>query len=333
MNFPVLRTALALLLISGLAACDGRPRKAKDDLVARVNGTEISAVGLLDQPDRPPELRDLLALEGIIDRELLVQQAQAKGIDRDPAVQQEVEEARHRIVSRVFVERSRADQRLSAEDITAFYRAHPGLFAQRQLFRLNEVIVVSDPALLAEVKALLASKPVPGRRAPELTSWLQARKIPYRSVALFKAAEQLPSGILRLVASLAPGDAALIDRGETTHIVQLVQTLDAPLSIEEAQPAIEDMIDEARRSAKARAVAQELRAKARIEYLGAFANARERLGRQEPSRLPVAAPPAKSAATAGPPPAAGSESSREAGGSASLASAISATEAASPRAF
>lgn len=301
-----LRLVLGLLLVVGLAACDGRPKKAKDDLAARVNGTEISAVGVLDQADRLPQLRDLLALEGIIDRELLVQQARARGFDREPAVRQEIEEARHRILSRVFVERSGGEERLTGDEIAAFYRAHPGLFGQRQLFRLNEVIVVSEPSLVAEIKARLAGKGPAGQRVSNLAAWLQARQVPYRNIALLKAAEQLPAAVLRLLAPLAPGEALVIDLGETTHVVQLVQTLDAPLSLEEAQPAIEEMIDEARRAARARAAAQELRTRARIEYLGAFAAARERLGKDDPSRLPVTAAGAIPAPAGKPAPAEGS---------------------------
>ena len=290
------RVVCLLLLLAGLSACDGRSKPHKDELAARVNGTEISVVGVLDNPGRPPELGDLMALESVIDRELLVQQARAKGLDRDPAVQQEIEEARHRILSRVFIERGSGDERLSSEDIAGFYRAHPGLFARRQLFRLSELIVVSDPSLVADIKSRLGNRTPGSRRVGDLAAWLQARKIPYRSVALFKAAEQLPANLLKIVAPLEPGEAVVIERGETTHVVQLVQVLDAPLSLDEAQPAIEEMIDEARRAARSRAAALELRAKARIEYLGAFAVARERLGIGGASRLPVTAPAGQGAA-------------------------------------
>lgn len=297
-----LRAVLPLLLLAGLAGCDGRSKPAKDDLAARVNGTEISVVGLLDKPDKLPELRDLVALEGVIDRELLVQQARSKGLERDPAVQQELEEARHQIISRIFVERNSAEERLSSDEITGFYRAHPGLFAQRQLFRLNELIVVSEPTVVAEIKARVANRGPGGRKVGDLAAWLQARKIPYRSMALFKAAEQLPAHVLKLVASLSPGEAVVLDRGETTHVVHLVQVVDAPLSLDEAQPAIEDMIEAARQAARTRSLAQGLREKARIEYLGAFAAARERLGLGGAARLPVRTPAGKKVLPSGAPP-------------------------------
>src|SRR6185369_1599295 len=85
-------------------------------------------------------------LDRVIDRELLVQQAQQLGLDRDPEVARKVEEARRQVLAQAWLDRAAArDNRSSAAETAKFYDENPALFAQRRIYRFQE-LVVSVPA-------------------------------------------------------------------------------------------------------------------------------------------------------------------------------------------
>jgi len=70
--------------------------------VARVNGVEISAREL-----RAAGAANVSqAVEKVIDRELLVQKAVQAGLERDPQVAAEIDNARREVLAQAYVERA-----------------------------------------------------------------------------------------------------------------------------------------------------------------------------------------------------------------------------------
>src|SRR5258708_25978125 len=124
-----------LLLLAALAAC-GRTAEPPDPsvrVVARVNGDAISMRGLdglapgagADAARAPLQPDAIRALDRLIDQELLVQEALATRLDREPQVAQAIATATRQVLAQARLERTIAGAaKCSAQEIPQFYRAH-----------------------------------------------------------------------------------------------------------------------------------------------------------------------------------------------------------------
>jgi hypothetical protein len=110
--------ACATVLLA-LAACDREPPKPKvgtGAAAARVNGAEV--------PHRP----DAYALERAIDQEVIVQQAVAEGLDREPAIADKLEAARRQVLAQAWFDRlAQSGKPVTDDDVAAFRASHPHL--------------------------------------------------------------------------------------------------------------------------------------------------------------------------------------------------------------
>ncbi|TMG79226.1 MAG: peptidyl-prolyl cis-trans isomerase, EpsD family, partial [Betaproteobacteria bacterium] len=92
----------ALALGTVLAGCErAAADRAEQQLVARVNGVEISARAL--HAGGPGVAQ---AVDKVIDRELLVQKALASGLERDPQVAADIDNARREVLAQAYIERA-----------------------------------------------------------------------------------------------------------------------------------------------------------------------------------------------------------------------------------
>ena len=256
--------ALATLLAMPVSAC----QKAAADRpaaqpVAKVNGTEIS----VQQLRSGSESAAAQALEKIIDRELLVQQALAAKLDRDPQVQQSIENARRQVLAQAYLERAASAAAGSTRDeVRAFYEQNPGLFAERRVYRLRE-LSVSVPAEMVDVLRAEASR---ARDLEEIAAWLRARNAKYSVDGLTQPAEQLPLAYLPQLARMKAGEIAVFATPLGASVVQLVHAEAAPLTEQQAAPLIEQFLAGRKRLETAAAEVKRLREVATIEYLGEF---------------------------------------------------------------
>jgi len=269
-----------LLLLALFMVPAGCQRAAADrpgaQLAAKVNGTEISvyqvrtagsAVGTT--AGGPSGVAQ--ALEKVIDRELLVQKALAAKLERDPQVQQSIENARRQVLAQAYLERAAsAGTGSSRDEVHAFYDENPALFAERRIYRLRELMVSAS----AEMIDVLRAEAVKARDLDELGSWLRTRGASYSTNVTVSSstqpAEQLPLSFLPRLASMKPGEIAVFATPLGASVIQLVQAEDAPLTEPQAAPLIEQFLAGRRRLETAAAEVKRLREVATIEYLGEF---------------------------------------------------------------
>jgi len=269
-----------ILLILLFLAPAGCQRAVADrpgaQLAAKVNGTEISvyqvrtagsAVGTT--AGGPSGVAQ--ALEKVIDRELLVQKALAAKLERDPQVQQSIENARRQVLAQAYLERAAsAGTGSSRDEVHAFYDENPALFAERRIYRLRELMVSAS----AEMIDVLRAEAVKARDLDELGSWLRTRGASYSTNVTVSSstqpAEQLPLSFLPRLASMKPGEIAVFATPLGASVIQLVQAEDAPLTEPQAAPLIEQFLAGRRRLETAAAEVKRLREVATIEYLGEF---------------------------------------------------------------
>jgi EpsD family peptidyl-prolyl cis-trans isomerase len=216
------------------------------------------------------------ALEKVIDRELLVQQALQANLNEDPAVAHAMESARREALARAWLERVAAGTRATAEEVAAFYAENPALFAERRIYKLREITVAG-----ARDKAdLLRSEMASARDLDEVAAWLRWRNMKVSAVTTATlAAEDLPIAYLPQLSRMKEGEFAVLPSPLGAAIVQLVHAQEAPLSAHEAEPLINRFLTVRKRQALAQTEVGRLRGQARIEYLGEF-SAQARLGRE-----------------------------------------------------
>lgn len=295
------------LVVAALAvsACGERPpeKKAATQVVAKVNSGEISVHQINFVLQRTPSISPAQAatakrqiLESLIDQELAVQQAQENKLERTPEVMQAIENARREILSRAYVEQAAAVKtKPSADEVKKYFAEHPELFSNRKVYRLEEVAFASNPEVLASVKDQLAK----GKSVLDIANGLKASGVEVAGGVSVKPAEQLALDLLPKLAQAKEGQPQVLESAGRGAIITVLASKAEPIDEAKATPVIEAFLVNKQKSELAREAMKQLRAKAKIEYVGEFADAKPAASQPAaPVEKPVAAPAVKPAATA-----------------------------------
>jgi EpsD family peptidyl-prolyl cis-trans isomerase len=257
---PILGLALLAALPTG---CQRAEANRGTEVAAKVNGAEI----LVHQVKSGGAANAAQALEKVIDRELLVQKALEAGLDRDPLVAQSLDHARRQLLAQAWIEHSSGNAaKASAEEVKSFYQENEALFAQRRIYRLQE-LAVSLPAELVDVLRAEAAR---AKDLDEVAAWLRLRNASSSAVSLTQPAEQLPLRYLPQLARMKDGDIAVFPAPMGASVILLVHAEDAALTEQQAAPVIEQFLAGRKRLEIAAAEVRRLRDSARIEYVGEF---------------------------------------------------------------
>lgn len=273
-----LKTISAIVLSTlVLGACGDRPpeKKAASQVAAKVNDGEISVHQINFVLQRTPNIPAAKAeaakrqvLESLIDQELAVQQATEAKLERTPNVMQAIESARREILARAFIEQKVAKQaKPSADEVRKFYNDHPELFANRKIYRIEEVAFAATPEIIAGIKAQLGT----GKASvAEVVGGLKAKGVEVTGGVSVKAAEQLALELLPRLAQAKDGQVQMIENQGRVAFITVLASKSEPMDEIKAQPFIENFINNKQKSEAARSTMKELREKAKIEYVGEF---------------------------------------------------------------
>ncbi len=160
--------ALLMLFPLALVACDRAAADRSGQVVAKVNGVEISLARGAGASGVQP------ALEKLIDRELLVQRALAAGLERDPEVAESLDAARRQVLAQAYLDRlSRLARKPSREEVRAFYAENPELFAERRIYRTRALTVPAGGEVNEALRAEVGRAPAQTQPAEEVPlAWL-----------------------------------------------------------------------------------------------------------------------------------------------------------------
>jgi EpsD family peptidyl-prolyl cis-trans isomerase len=296
---------LAPALAALVAACgqdDGK--KPASQVAVKVNKEEITVHqlnnALAQLRNLGPEQQKAATkqvLERMVDQELLVQRALDKKLDRDARVMQAIEASRRQILSQAYLDQATQQlPRPSAEEIRKFYDSRPELFAERRIYRLQELAIAARPEITSQVLEEQIRK---AKSLNDVVAWLKANGIPFNANATVKAAEQLPLEVVPRLAQLKPGQVMLMPAQQGYLLVQVAAAESQPLDEKQATPFIEQFLLNQRRLELARSEVKQARDAAKIEYVGAFAEAAAAPKAAEAAKAPpspeVAKPADKSA--------------------------------------
>lgn len=296
---PVL--ALAVLASAALlAGCGEKKDKAASQTAAKVNKDEVTVhqINFVLQQQRGlrPEQADAASrqiLERLIDQQLALQKGDDLKIDRDPRVVQQLEAARREILARAYLEKvGEGAPKPTAEEIKKYYDEKPALFRERRVYSIQEIAIEARPEQVAELRERLAAS----KNITEFLEYLKAKEFRFSGNQAVRAAEQLPLNSLEAFARMKDGQAMVVPAANGVQVVLLAGSRSQPVSEEQARPAIEQYLLNERKRKLVEDDMKGLRAAAKIEYVGKFAEA----AASAPAAAAPGAAPAMPAAPAAP---------------------------------
>jgi len=269
----------AVVAISLLAGCfgdDADKPKAATQAAARVNDNEITVhqinMVLERQPGLKPEQADAAGrqvLEGLIDQEIAVQKAEETKLDRDPKIVQMLDAARRSILPRAYYDKaaSGAVATPGEDEVKKYFEANPGLFTNRRIYMLQEFTIQGEEA---QVKAL--EEQLKGTSSVQaFADVLKASGLKFAVNQVTQPAESLPLQMVGRVSAMQDGQSLTEIVKGGMKAVLLVASRSQPLTYEQSKPLIERFLTETKRAEWLRTHVKEIRAAAKVDYLGRFA--------------------------------------------------------------
>jgi len=264
MSKPVVAMMLAAGVAAGVWSCNRADDAAS--IAARVNGRELPLTRFAGEaPERSGDAAR--ALDKAIEQELLVQGAIDRKLDRDPRTVQAIENARRQILAQAYIDRVIAPAAASQKEVHEFYQRNPALFAQRRIYRFQEISVESPGDKLDALKEQITS----ARDVAQVAGWLKDNKLAFKVANAVRPAEQVPLHYLPRLAEMKEGELSMVPTPTGAAVLQLVQAQDAALTEPQAAPVIERFLASRRRLQLAEKHVAQLREKAKIEYVGDYA--------------------------------------------------------------
>ena len=298
---PLAVVATAALFVG----CGEKKDKAASQTAAKVGKDEITVhqinFVLQQQRNLRPEQTDAATrqiLDRLIEQQLALQKVDELKLDRDPRVVQQLEAARREILARAYVEKiGEAAPKPTAEEIKKYYDDKPELFRERRVYSIQEIAVEARPDQVQELRAKLAD----AKSINEFVDYLKAAGLRFSGNQAVRAAEQLPFNTLEAMSKMKDGQAMVVPSPTGATVIVLAGSRMQPATEEQSRPAIEQFLLNERKRKLVEEDMKTLRAAAKVEFVGKFAEAA--------ASAPVAAPAASPAPPA--PAASGSLSSTD----------------------
>jgi hypothetical protein len=107
----------------------------------------------------------------------------------------------------------------------------------------------------------------------DFAAWLKAENLPVKAAEGVKSAEQLPKAILSKLAAMPDGQAIVVNAPDGLLVIVLADSQMQPATMEQAKPVIVRVLQGEARQKAVKAELDALKAAAKIEYFGEFADA------------------------------------------------------------
>jgi len=266
---------VATMVVASLSGC-GKKDVTATQAVARVDGAEIS-VHQINQvlskaqgitPDNLPKAK-LDILEGLIDQQLAINLATGKKLDRSPEVIMAIESAKREIIARAAMESiSSSLPKATDEEAKQYYADNPALFSERRIYSLQEIAL---PKKTTPDMASVSAKVDAAKSLDEVLAWLKEKKIQFSANAGNRSAEQIPLEVLPKLHKFKDGQMGVIEGKESFVIMRVSASRAQPVTLEQALPRIKVFLFNQRASEAVKEERAQMKAKAKVEYLGEFA--------------------------------------------------------------
>ena len=290
---PVAATLMIVASVA-LVGC-GEKKDRASQTAAKVNKDEITVhqINFVLQQQRGlrPDQADAAShqiLERLIDQQLALQKSDDLKLDREPRVVQQLEAARREVLARAYLEKiGEGAPRPTPEEIHTYYEEKPALFKDRRIYSIQEVAIEAKPEQIPQLREKLAAS----KGINEFVEYLKGNDFRFSGNQAVRAAEQLPLNSLDAFARMKDGQAMVVPNANGVQVVFLAGSRSQPVAEEQARPAIEAFLLNDRRRKLVEDDLKNLRAGAKIEYVGKFAEGAASAPAAKPA-VPVVAPAA-----------------------------------------
>ena len=269
--------AILLILFSTcfLSACGHETEGSGSQVVARVNGDEISAhqltnamahIGNIPKGKEAEAAKQIL--KSLVDQQILVKLAVDNRLDRNPNVLQAIESSKRQILMEASIDQlTKKLTKPTDSEIHDYYMKSPELFANRRVYKFAE-FSVDGTSQMDKVKSLLSGT----KNLEEFARKLHTENIEFKTATAVKAAEELPTVLLPKFSRMAKGEVAIIPVGDNLLVLQLQDFKDQPLTEDQAKPFIDKFLLEQKRKTLIEGELKRLQEASNIEYFGAYAD-------------------------------------------------------------
>lgn len=263
------RIVLAVILACILTSCEKKPG---GQTVAVVNNEEITAGDLnaeltnanVSASDAPKEVR-AQALDRLIDRRLLAQQAKADGIDKSPEfLSRERRATEELLISMLLSRQTNTQQVPSATEIAKYEASRPGMFANRETWTLQQLTypVPKDASVKSKITA--------AKTLDEIAQVLTAAGIQFSRSTKQLDSAMLPPNLYAQLSHLGPGEPFVVPTTDKEIASVITAREPAPLNPDQQrQLALMQMKQDQINQVIGQRV-KELKAKAKIQYQSGF---------------------------------------------------------------
>ena len=268
----------ALAVSMALSACEKPAATAHDAIAAKAGGESISEFELGRAMARLGPLSESASaeargkvLEALVDQYLVSNAAKDAKLDKVPEVALAMRQAQRQVLVEAYMERLfKSLPEPTDSEIRDYYDRHPEWFAQRKVYRLQELDLQVAPERVAEVEAKLKQS----RTLSAFTDWLGAQAIAFKSGEAVRPAEQIPAAMLAQLVKMNAGQAVVVPRdANRISVLHLIGSQAQPITLEQARDAIGRLILSGKRETLLEAEVRKLRERGKVEYARGFAPA------------------------------------------------------------
>jgi peptidyl-prolyl cis-trans isomerase C len=258
-------------IIAAVAVCilaSGCQRKAEGQTVAVVNGKEITIPDLnfALQQMQVPETADKSvvrsqALDKLVDRQLLADQARKEGIDKTPEfLNRERQGDEDLLISMLAARRMNTSQLPSDREVQAYISANPQMFANRQVWDLDQIgyATPKDPAILKGIQD--------AHSMDALIAVLQAHKVPFARQKNRLDTGVMPAEVYAKITAVPAGDPFVVPVGDKSIASVILNKEDHPLIGDQAKPAAVATMRKTQTAKSLQDLLKSLKSSAKIEY-------------------------------------------------------------------
>lgn len=280
--------------VTGCGKKEEQGKKPSTQVVAKVDSEEISVHQLNSVLSKASGISKenigaakWEVLDKLIEQQVAVSKALEKKLDRKPEVMAAIDGAKREILARAFYQELAAAQvKPTAEEVKNYYSEHPELFAERRIYRLQELTLGKNEDLLPALRERISTS----KNMEDVAVWLKARNVPFKVGGGVRAAEQIPLEILPKIHALKNGQIGLIQANEGYLVVRVAGSETQPVDEGQAGPRILTFLTNQRGTEAIQREMKSLREKAKVEYLGEFAGGVPTKPEPPPPPKPAAPP-------------------------------------------
>jgi EpsD family peptidyl-prolyl cis-trans isomerase len=270
----LVKLVLLLTLVTVVTACGKKhgDQKSSQSIVS-VDGEEITVHQVNNELQRAniqpaqQEAASRQIVQGLVDRQILLQAALKEKLDRKPQVMQAIENAKMQILAQAYMqEHIDSVAKPTSAEIDEYRAQHQDIITNRKIYVTDEAMFSLEAGSAYKLQEIVKSE----KTFKELVGWLKEHKVKYSIKRVAHAAETLPSQLLTQFSKMAVGQMVFIGASgpnPQAMAVSMAEIKEMPISDKDSKPLIERILTEQKRKQKAEAEMKRLREAAKIRYV------------------------------------------------------------------